>query len=412
MSSCSEGTPKLYWTSTGSLTSKAPVRLPSPRAYASLMQPPPSSPNPAPAARGPRRARASAGESASHRRVLRRQRALALTVLVVVGGGVAVLIASGTTSRTPRSRLGLAITRAHGDHAGVSTARAQAGPFATGLIVLRLVDKTRSVQLPDGKTVPRTLVTYVRYPALGPATGSDLPAAPAARGAGPFPLVVFGHGFAVTPALYARLLRSWARAGYVVAAPVFPLANANAPGGPNESDLPNQPADMRVVISSLLAASKASSGPLSGLIAKRQIAVAGQSDGGDTALAVAYDPRFRDPRVGAAMILSGAEIPGIGAFQIAPGGPPLLATQGTADTINPPSATRAFYDSAPPAKYLLALLGASHLPPYSSQEPQLSVVERVTIAFIDHSLKHIPGSLHRLLSAGRVPGIAALNVNP
>jgi len=81
-------------------------------------------------------------------------------------------------------------------------------------------------------------------------------------------------------------------------------------------------------------------------------------------------PRFRDPRVGAAMILSGAEIPGIGGFQIASGGPPLLAIQGTADTINPPSATNAYYDSASVPKYLLELLGASHLPPYSSQAPR------------------------------------------
>jgi fermentation-respiration switch protein FrsA (DUF1100 family) len=268
------------------------------------------------------------------------------------------------------------------------------------------------VQLPSGKTVPRTLVTDVRYPALGPARGRDLPGAPAARAAGPFPLVVFGHGFAVTPALYARLLRSWAAAGYVVAAPVFPLGNANAPGGPNESDLPNQPEDLHVVISRLLAAGGASSGPLRGLIAERQIAVAGQSDGGDSALGVAYDPRFRDPRIGAAIILSGAEIPGIGGFQIAPGGPPLLATQGTADTINPPSATSAFYDSAQAPKYLLELLGATHLLPYSSQEPQLAVVERVTIAFLDHYLKRIPRSLHRLLRAGSVPGIATLNASP
>jgi hypothetical protein len=39
------------------------------------------------------------------------------------------------------------------------------------------------------------------------------------------------------PATYASLLLAWARAGYVVAAPVFPLTNASAPGGANESDL-------------------------------------------------------------------------------------------------------------------------------------------------------------------------------
>ena len=139
-------------------------------------------------------------------------------------------------------------------------------------------------------------MTLVLYPAQGRASAQDVLNAPPARDAGPYPLVVFGHGFAVTPGLYIPLLRAWARAGYVVAAPVFPLENANAPGGPNESDLPNQPADMSLVISRMRAAARATSGPLSRLVAPREIAVTGQSDGGDTALAVAYDPRYRDPR--------------------------------------------------------------------------------------------------------------------
>ena len=111
------------------------------------------------------------------------------------------------------------------------------------------------------------------------------------------------------------------------------------------------------------------------------------------------------------MILSGAEIPGIGAFQIAPGGPPLLAVQGTADTVNPPSATDAFYDSAPAPKYRLNLIGASHLPPYSTEQPQLSIVERTTIAFLDLYLKHSRGARQRLQRVGTVPGIATLQAD-
>jgi dienelactone hydrolase len=284
--------------------------------------------------------------------------------------------------------------------------------FAVGLTKVEIVDKTRSITLPDGQTIPRTIVTLVRYPAIGPASEQDVLNAPPARDAGPFPLVVFGHGFDVTPGLYSGLLRAWARAGYVVAAPVFPRENENAPGGPNESDLPNQPADMSLVITRMLAADRAPSGPLSGLIAPGEIAVSGQSDGGDSALAVAYDPPYRDTRVRAAMILSGAEIPMLGAFQIAPGGPPLLAVQGTADTVNLPSATDAFYDTAPAPKYRLNLLGASHLPPYSTQQPQLGVVERTTIAFLDLYLKRMPRSQQRLQHAGDVPGIATLQSDP
>jgi hypothetical protein len=169
---------------------------------------------------------------------------------------------------------------------------------------------------------------------------------------------------------------------------------------------------MEFVINRLLMASAAGSGPLAGLIARREIAVTGQSDGGDTALAVAYDPRYRDPRVRAAMILSGAEIPFISSFQIAPGGPPLLATQGTADTVNPPSMTFAFYGSAPAPKFLLQLFGASHLQPYTYQQPQLGVVERVTIAFLDHYLKRQSQAFHRMLTAGTVPGVATIDAHP
>jgi fermentation-respiration switch protein FrsA (DUF1100 family) len=193
---------------------------------------------------------------------------------------------------------------------------------------------------------------------------------------------------------------------------VFPLENANAPGGPNEADLINQPRDMRFVISRLLAASAASTDPLSHLIDPAHIAVAGHSDGGETALAVAYDRHFRDPRVGAAVILSGAKIPGEGPLRFPRPSPPLLATQGTADAINPPSFTHAFFDAAPRPKYLLTLVGASHLPPYTDQQPQLRIVERVTTAFLDRYLKGQVGSADRLLAAARVQGVSTVQARP
>jgi dienelactone hydrolase len=284
--------------------------------------------------------------------------------------------------------------------------------FAVGLRVLTLVDRPRQIHTTDGGAVPRTLTTYVRYPATGPASGTDVRDASPASAASPYPLIVFGHGFALTPGLYARLLQAWARAGYVVAAPVFPLENANAPGGPDESDLVNQPRDMRFVISALLAQSATSTGPLGHLIDPREVAVAGHSDGGETALVVAYDSYFRDKRVRAAAILSGAVIPGEAGFTFPPGGPPLLAAQGTADTVNLPSLTRAFFSLARRPKYLLELLGASHIPPYSRQEPQLGIVERVTTAFFDLYLKKASGAQRRLLAQGSVPGIASMSDHP
>ena len=299
-----------------------------------------------------------------------------------------------------------------GHASGPSSSSSAPSAFAVGLRVLRFVDQSRQIELPDGRRQPRTLVTYVRYPAVGPATGTDLSNAAAARTDGPFPLVIFGHGFALTPKPYARMLQSWARAGYVVAAPVFPRENANAPGGPDESDLINQPADMSLVISRLLALSAGGTVPLAGMIDPKKIAVTGHSDGGDTALAVAYDGSYRDARVGAAVILSGAEIPEAGSIAFPPAGPPLLAVQGTADTVNPPSATSAFFITARRPKYLLTLIGAEHLAPYSDQQPQLSIVERVTTAFLDAYLKRKPNALAQMGRIGNARSTASLLAEP
>lgn len=301
-----------------------------------------------------------------------------------------------------------------GNHRSTRTARrahaTRPSSYAVGLRVLRLVDPSRSIVL-EGKSEPRTLLTEIRYPALGSANATDVRDAPAARVGGPFPLIVFGHGFDVAPAQYARLLRYWAGAGYVVAAPAFPGENPAAPGGANEADLVNQPGDVRFVISRMLAES-AGSGPLAGLVDPTRIAVAGHSDGGDTALAVAYNPRLRDSRVDAAIVLSGAEIPAEGEFAFPTGGPPLLATQGTADPINLPSATDAFFEAAHPPKYLLSLLGAEHLPPYVESGSQLAIVERVTRAFLDAYLPHEQGALARLRADGNVAERASLRADP
>ena len=263
-------------------------------------------------------------------------------------------------------------------------------PFAVAQRTITLIDRSRTIRYPDGSVRPRVLATIVRYPLRAPC---------------PCPLIVFGHGFAVTPAPYAALLRAWARAGYVVAAPVFPLENAHAPGGPNESDLINQPRDMSVVITQL-------SRRLRQLVDGRRIAVSGQSDGGETALAVAYDVHFRDRRVRAAIILSGAKIPNVGGFTFPAPSPPLLATQGTADPINPPQFTRAFFDVAPRPKYLLWLLGAGHLPPYTAQQPQLRIVEAVTITFLGRYVRGDRVASSAIATAGDVPGVARLTSLP
>ena len=247
------------------------------------------------------------------------------------------------------------------------------------------------MRLPDGRNVARRLVTIVRWPASG----------------GPHPLVVFAHGFALTPTDYARLLQAIASAGYVVAAPIFPLTNAHAAGGPDEADLVNQPRDVGFVITKLLALTR-SSGRLRGAVEPSRIAVAGQSDGGITALAVAYDTRYRDRR-GVRRSSCRARVLRDSARSRARG-PPLLAMQGTADPLNAPATTASYFASAYRPKFLVWLLGASHREPYTNQQPQLGIVERSVVAFLGHYLKGRP--LATFEQAARRPGLTQLVADP
>ncbi len=258
---------------------------------------------------------------------------------------------------------------------GLATAVAAPAPRASLPHVFRWVDTSRTIELPNGKRAARHVITDVWYP-------------PAAEGAGPFPLIVFGHGFASAPSWYRRLLRHWALAGYVVAAPVFPLGNENAPGGPDESDIVNQPADMSFVITKILAASADSTSPLAGLVDPQKVAVAGQSDGAVTAFAAAYEKPFYDDRIRAALVLSGAML---GPRRLVEDtGVPLLQVQGTADRFNEPFYAYRLFNAASRPKFLLLLHGAGHLPPYTVPGPQLAAVERVTLAFLAHYLGNGP----------------------
>ncbi len=217
-------------------------------------------------------------------------------------------------------------------------------------------------------------------------------------GHGPFPLIVFAHGFALTPAPYSALLNAWARAGYVVASPLFPVEQDGAAGGPSESDLVNEPADIRFVITRV-------EHELPALVDARRIAVAGHSDGAEAALAVTYDRRFRDPRIDAAVILSGAAFSGF--TRPASGAPPLLAVQGTADPINPPKATSTYFALMRRPKFLLLLLGAGHRSPYTTADAWASLVQSATTAFLNHYIRTAPLQPLRLTARSSLARLTA-----
>jgi dienelactone hydrolase len=238
---------------------------------------------------------------------------------------------------------------------------------------------------------PRTLATEIRYPA----------------GGGPFPLLMFAPGFLQCGAPYGDLLRTWASAGYVVATVDFPRTDCRVGAGADEADLVNQPADMSYAIGRLLALSAGHDDPLTGTLDAHEIAAAGQSDGGDTVAALAANSCCADRRLAAVAVLSGAEWPPMPGRYFAGRTPPMLFTQGSADTVNPPwTSLRMYTSDRSRARYYLDLPGADHTEPYWGNNPVERLVGRETLAFFDHYVLSRPDGMPPapgLVSAGRLP---------
>ena len=218
-------------------------------------------------------------------------------------------------------------------------------------------------------------------------------------GPGPWPLLVFAHGYAVGPDPYIALCEAWAAAGYVVAAPRFPFTDASVAGDAlDESDLDNQPADVVFVMQALLAAD----GPLPGIADPTRIGVAGHSDGGLTALSVAADP---PPGLRAVMALSTSPVGRPGE------NPALLVVQGDEDDINGWEYGQAVYDEAAPPKFLVYLLGAGHLPPYEEGSDWETAIRRLTVSFLDRYVAGRVDDGGSLLDEGE-PGVATVEGLP
>lgn len=315
--------------------------------------------------------------------------AIVLAALVVILSSVLGTAGTGAPRHpATRTRTGQA-SRSHRSFATHAKALAHArsralhGPFHVTRTTLALVEPASASTAPEDG--PRQLPTVVRFPDVA-----------ASDHAGPFPVIVFSQGFAESADAYGGLLDAWAAAGFVVAAPTYPRTDPDAPGGPDESDIVNHPADLRYVIDTLTSAATSRSSRLHGLINRREVAVVGQSDGGDVSLAVADNSCCRDAAVRAAVILSGAELGSFGGRYFGAGAMPLLVVQGTADTINAPACSALIYDQAREPKFYLDLIGAQHLPPYLDPGPVRHEIAGVVTAFLAAFLEHRGSGLRRL----------------
>ena len=289
---------------------------------------------------------------------------------------------------------------------------ASAPPYGVGVTRCTFVDHTRSVlnyatSPPSLLARQRTLVTEVRYPTLSSSSqNTETANAPPALETGGFPLVVFAHGYDVTPGTYAALLDTWSREGFVVAAPIFPDESSTEVQRQQvntEADLLNEPADLAFVIAQLNSdsATLSTTCPLvDGLIRPSDLALAGHSDGAAAVGLLAYSTG-RDPQgvsyahlrqglaIRATMIFSGSE-DGDSPYRAAPSRPPLLLVQSARDQCNAPGEGLELYGAIHQSdKWFLELLHAHHLPPFDGEDRAgFDVVATTTTAFLQYSLSH------------------------
>jgi dienelactone hydrolase len=184
---------------------------------------------------------------------------------------------------------------------------ASGGPWAVG---------EREVVVAAGQ---RSFGAWVLYPAEGANGGRE-----AARATGPFPVVVFGHGYLSPVEFYASTLRALASWGFLVVAP--------RSGGELFPDHAAYAADFSAVLDWVAEQDADSRSWLAGGVTPGVAAASGHSMGGGASLlAAAADPRFTTVANLAAAETRPSAIEAAAAIRV-----PALLVAGELDAIAPP----------------------------------------------------------------------------
>jgi dienelactone hydrolase len=269
--------------------------------------------------------------------------------------------------------------------------------YAVGSSSLTFVDPSRSTSangsFPGASS--RTLPTEFWYPAEGDAGRAPRAGAPPDRNHGPYPLVLFAHGYDVTPDFYAPLLERWAAAGYVVAAPTFPILSG-APGGASHTDYVKTFGDASFVIGQVLALGPDQ--PLAGMVDPARIAAAGHSDGEVIAFGLGFLACCRDPHVRSVIAMAG-DLANANNPSVRDTGTPILHIMETGDEYDPYQHSIQWdRDNLTSPRWMVSL-SSTHVPPYTQPgDPAFELVSKLTIAYLDGTLKGSSEQLERVTS--------------
>jgi len=247
----------------------------------------------------------------------------------------------------------------------------QRGPYAVGVTTLSLGDRQAEVYYPaDAESVagaptdsyrtadvfPEMMRTLIP-PAMDGTFNVGAVRDAAASNAGPFPIVIYSHGFGgyrQVATFYLAHLASW---GFVVASAdhversIVALATGNLANAANGKDLD----DVAATIAALEAEQGRTGGLLEGRIDTDRIGITGHSAGAQTALRVAGS----DQRIDAFISISG----GLSLMgEPAPTVPqqPALVLSGEKDQVVAAAKSDALYDALGSPKFRVDVANAGH----------------------------------------------------
>jgi predicted dienelactone hydrolase len=238
---------------------------------------------------------------------------------------------------------------------------AERGQYHVGVMTIEVVDTSR--ETPANGEVPaspeRRLPLEIWYP-IASAEGAVEETRDAAvhTADGPYPLIVFAHGFSASRAQSAQFTRHLASRGYVVASPDFPSSNGGAPGGPRLRGVIEQPGDVSFIIDEFERRDGDADWALAGAIDFERIGMTGHSLGGLTTVLATYGAA-RDARIDASLPISPP-----GCFVGAIAGEvttPIMVVGGSEEIIVDPSWIRQSYETANAPRYYVEIGGADHI---------------------------------------------------